>query len=111
MSRLLAAKTCAHFTHSFQNISVSDLSLLHVNTVLFSHQEKSEITHDCGNDRIQFQFPLSFHVAADNRHYLIAVHNFAVFIYSQQSVRIAVKSKTQIGFLINDSRLQLLHMG
>ena len=110
MSRLFATQTRPNFLHSFKNISVSDLGLLHLNSVLLRHQKESQIAHYSRNNGVICKLAVFFHMVTDNRHNLIAIHHITQFIHCKKSVRITVKGKTNICLFINNPCLQLLHM-
>ena len=54
---------------------------------------------------------MALHMVAHDSHALISVHDSAVLVHCQQSVRIPVECQTYMSLFVYYSGLKLLHMG
>ena len=99
-----------NFLHSLQDVTITDLGSLHIDSILTPHDKEAEIAHNRDNDRILGQSALLLQVVSTDCHHNVTVDQRSVLIYRKHTIRITVKSDTYVRFLRYDTGTQLIHM-
>src|SRR5690349_7660299 len=94
----------AHLTH---HCRIADVGPHQSGAATGQGQVKAKVTHYGGDYRIVFEQAASHHLAAEQRHDIVAVEPFAALIDEQVTIAVAVERDTDIGPMFDYRGLHL----